>query len=254
MTTAEETEIGPTFQNKNKRRRADMSISDLAPLVCATLQDRTMVNLLNEKTALGKLEEQVCSVELYGEHGDTLWKCDDFRTSGRRVTIHDDDLPYPDKEIMFPRKVWEIPVNKAKRELVLTSPRQVREVRIGLHRWKADLCDMIGLGMYSMESQSHPMRIPFIMENYGINDDDKMGPESLYLAGEYTVTSLEYLTLFGTSMDDENSDWDTAHDNLRDCITSDPIFPGVHDELRVATVELVISGTVKGTLEHFGLY
>lgn len=81
-----------------------------------------------------------------------------------------------------------------------------------------------------------------------------MGSESLYLFGTYTVTSPEMLQCLAFHPETYDSGWHTAHDKTLTSVIRDRIFPGIHDELRVEAVELAISGTVKGTLDMYGLY
>lgn len=188
---------------------------------------------------------------------------------GRLQELIEDEFPYPNEEIYFPKRIWTIPVardlNTGKSKLVLTQPDEVKEIRIGLHRWKARVGDIVYLGDYHAQKQLHEtMRIPFVTETHAnFNSDDMMGTDSIYIAGQSTVTHPELVhnlnrgeqqppgvSFFEAEDNDANGNYvGWAFDEARQLVAQNGKFPGVHDELRVATVELVVSGSVQGTLE-----
>lgn len=232
------------------------NISDLAPFVAAALRDGVMADMQKEKR---ELDEKLLSVELIGENGEVLWKCNDIRKGGHRQELEyiESGLSFEKPEECSPGNVWTIPVhaeNSTKRSpLVLSKPDQVKEVRVGLHRWKAGVADTVGIGKYDPTRKSHPMRLPIVTENYKRKGDDVMGSDALYLHGEYTVTNPQILTWHADESEDRAHFSGEAYDATRTAIDSRLEFVGRHDELCVNNVDLVISGNVQGTLELYNL-
>ena len=248
----------------NKRQRCDavdlsarICMSPVVPVSPDTDQDDVLFGILKEQK---RIEDQLLSVEFLDEDGEVLWTCDNLCQEGRPKRLTEDEVPYPNQDdFWYPRTVWELPVAKStsrrKSKLVLSRPDQIREVRIGMHRWKARVGEDVFLDAYDPKTQSKVMRLPIVMETHARNNEtDMMGSEALYLVGTYTVTSPEMLQCLADKPEAYDSGWHSAHDKILSSVTRDGVFPGIHDELRVQAVELVVAGTVKGTLGLFGLY
>lgn len=257
----------PSDEPPTKRKRTDgasIRTSSAVPTVSPddAEHDEIIFGLLKERK---RFEDSLLSVELLDEDGEVLWSCDNFCRVGHHERLTVDETPYPNPdEFWYPRSVWTVPVGEEDRttsrklkgnKLVLNQPDQVREVRVGMHRWKARLGEDVLLDSYDPSTQSMGMRLPIVMESHKANNEvDMMGSESLYLSGRCTVTNPQLLQYLADQPENYDSGWHIAHDKTLTSVTRGCQFPGLHDELRVGAVELVISGTVKGTLDHFGLF
>ena len=210
----------------NKRQRLDDSAS--SPKICTSpvipvspgdleQQDEVIFAMLKERK---RIEDKLLSVEFLDEAGEAIWTCRNLCESGRHKKLTDDELPYPNQDdYWYPRSVWTLPAgkkgNNEESRLVLTQPNQVRQVRIGLHRWKARVGEDIVLDCYDPKTQSMGMRIPIVMETHARhNAADMMGSEALYLVGRCTVTSPQILHCLAGKPEAYDSGWHSAHEQI----------------------------------------